>query len=39
MRQVLVRCKASKAHDVVAYFGFAEKPFILETTDMFTLLI
>ena len=25
MRQVLVRCKASKAHDVVTYFGSAEK--------------
>ncbi len=24
MRQVLVRCKASKANDVVTCFGFAE---------------
>jgi len=24
MRQVLGRCKALKAHDVVTYFGFAE---------------
>jgi len=25
MRQVLGKCKASKADDVVTYFGFAEK--------------